>query len=107
VLAASAGLTISWHTAVYATVILLAIRVLEDYLVIPRVLGGAVGLSPLVVLISVSAAGILLGGFYILLAIPIASLLVTLADVTIRGIDPAEATTPAVLFTPKENESVP
>ena len=64
-LAAGAGLTSSWHIALYAAIALLAIRLLEDYLVTPRVLGGAVGLSPLVVLISVTTTGILLGGFYV------------------------------------------
>ena len=45
-LAIGAGLTVSWHTAVLAGSALLVIRLLEDYLVTPRVLGGAVGLSP-------------------------------------------------------------
>jgi predicted PurR-regulated permease PerM len=105
VLAAGAGLTTSWHIAAYAIAVLLAIRVLEDYLVTPRVLGGAVGLSPLVVLISVSATGILLGAFYVLIAIPIASLLATLIDVILRDIDPAEVDTPTVLFPAKDTEA--
>ena len=74
VLAAGAGLTVSWHVAAYAAAILIAVRVVEDYLVTPRVLGGAVGLSPLVVLVSVFATGILLGPVYVLIAIPIAAL---------------------------------
>ena len=45
-LAIGAGLTVSWHTAVLAGSALLVIRLLEDYLVTPRVLGGAGGLSP-------------------------------------------------------------
>jgi predicted PurR-regulated permease PerM len=105
VLAAGAGLTTSWHIAVYATALLLAIRLLEDYLVTPRVLGGAVGLSPLVVLVSVSATGILLGAFYVLIAIPIASLLATLIDVIVRDIDPAEVDVPTVLFPAKDTEA--
>ena len=42
-------------------------------------------------LVSVTAVGILLGGFYILLAIPIASVLATLVDVVLRNVDPAES----------------
>jgi predicted PurR-regulated permease PerM len=62
------------------------------------VLGHATGLSPLVVLFSVTAVGILFGGFYILLAIPIAAVLATLVDVIVRDVDPAEQDVPAVLF---------
>jgi predicted PurR-regulated permease PerM len=105
VLAIGAGLTVSWHVAALAGGSLLALRVLQDYLVSPRVLGGAVGLPPLVVLVSVSIVGILLGSFYVLLSVPIASLAVTIVDVVVRGVDPAEAEVPAVLFTPKETES--
>jgi predicted PurR-regulated permease PerM len=73
-------------------------RQLEDYVVIPRVLGHAVGLSPLVVLFSVTSIGILLGAFYVLLAIPIAAVAVTLVDVVVRDVDPAEEDVPAVMF---------
>jgi predicted PurR-regulated permease PerM len=97
-IAVGAGLTVSWHTALIAGIALLAIRIVEDYLVTPRVLGGAVGLSPLLTIVSVSVTGILLGGFYVLLAIPLASLVATIVDVTIRGVDPAEVEIPAVLF---------
>ena len=40
---------------------------------IPKVLGDAVGLSPLLVLVSVTATAILFGGFAVLLAIPLAA----------------------------------
>ena len=50
--AVGVGLTVSWHTAP-AGLAVLAVRLLEDYIVIPRVLGHAVGLSPLLVLVSV------------------------------------------------------
>jgi predicted PurR-regulated permease PerM len=97
-LAGGAGMTVSWHTAASAVAALLVIRVLEDYLVTPRVLGGAVGLSPLLTLVSVSVTGVLLGGFYVLLSVPIASLVTTIVDVTARGIDPAEVEVPTVIF---------
>jgi predicted PurR-regulated permease PerM len=98
VLTVLVGLTASWHIALFAGIALLAIRVFEDYMVTPRVLGGAVGLPPLLTLISVSVIGVLLGGFYILLSIPVASLLATIVDVTLRGVDPAEVDVPTVIF---------
>jgi predicted PurR-regulated permease PerM len=101
-LAVAVGLTQSWHMALFAGLIVLAVRQLEDYVVVPRVLGHAVGLSPLVVLISVTAIGILFGGFYVLLAIPIAAVLATLLDVVIRDVDPAEQDVPALIFAGKE-----
>jgi predicted PurR-regulated permease PerM len=97
-LAVGVGLTQSWHMAVFAGLIVLAVRQLEDYIIIPRVLGHAVGLSPLVVLVSVTTIGILLGGFYVLLAIPIAAVLATLVDVVLRDVDPAEQEVPTVMF---------
>ena len=105
-LAVGVGLTQSWHIAVFAGLIVLGVRQLEDYIIIPRVLGHAVGLSPLVVLVSVTTIGILLGGFYVLLAIPIAAVLVTLVDVILRDIDPAEEDVPAVMFTGAKEEVV-
>jgi predicted PurR-regulated permease PerM len=97
-LAVGVGLTQSWHMALFAGLIVLGVRQLEDYVVVPRVLGHAVGLSPLIVLFSVTAIGILLGGFYVLLAIPITAVLATLVDVVVRDVDPAEQEVPAVLF---------
>jgi predicted PurR-regulated permease PerM len=64
-----------------------------------------VGLSPLVVLVSVTAIGILLGGFYVLLAIPIAAVLATLLDVVIRDVDPADQDVPALIFAGKEPDA--
>lgn len=103
-LAVGVGFTQSWHLALFAGLIVLAVRQFEDYVVVPRVLGHAVGLSPLIVLLSVSAVGILLGGVYVLLAIPIAAVLVTLIDVIVRDVDPAEQDVPAVLFAGAKDE---
>ncbi|MEN3342621.1 MAG: hypothetical protein V7644_2025 [Actinomycetota bacterium] len=104
-LAVGVGLTQSWHTAVFAVLTVLVVRLLEDYAVVPKVLGHATGLSPLVVLISVSVVGILLGGFYVLLAIPIAAVLATLVDVVLRDVDPAEQDVPTVLFAGAKEEA--
>jgi predicted PurR-regulated permease PerM len=99
------GFTASWHVALAAGLAVLVIRLLEDYLIVPRVLGHAVGLSPLLVLISVAAAAILFGGFAVLIAIPITAVLATLVDVAVRGKDPAEEDAPTVLFPAPETEA--
>jgi predicted PurR-regulated permease PerM len=105
ILAVSAGLTASVHTALLAGGALLLVRVAQDYVINPRVLGGAVGLSPLLVLIAVSIVGVVLGPFYVLIAVPLASLLVTVMDVIVRDVDPAEADVPTVIFSAKETET--
>jgi predicted PurR-regulated permease PerM len=102
--AVGVGLTQSWQVALGAGLAVLGVRLFEDYFVIPRVLGHAVGLTPLTVLISVTAMGILFGGFAVLLAIPFAAVLATLVDVVVRHRNPAEEETPAVLFAAKEGE---
>ena len=104
-LAVGVGLTQGWLTALGAGIAVLVLRQLEDYIVVPRVLGHAVGLSPLVVLVSVTAVGILLGGFYVLLAIPLAAVGATLIDVVLRDKDPAAETVPTVLFPAKDLEN--
>ena len=104
-LAIGVGLTVSWHTALAAGLAVLAVRLLEDYIVLPKVLGDATGLSPLVVLFSVSAITILFGGFAVLLAVPFAAVLATLVDVIVRGHNPAEEEVPAVLFPAKDAEA--
>jgi predicted PurR-regulated permease PerM len=98
VLAVGVGLTAGWMVAVGAGIAVLVLRQLEDYVIAPRVLGNAVGLSPLVVLVSVLATGYLLGAVYVLIAIPIAAIASTLIDVVIHDRDPAEEDAPAVLF---------
>jgi predicted PurR-regulated permease PerM len=103
-IAVGVGLTVDWQTALGAGIAVLALRQLEDLFVAPRVLGHAVGLSPLVVLVSVTAIGLLFGGFYVLLAIPIAAVLGTLVDVVLRDVDPAEEDVPPLLFPAKDAE---
>ncbi len=104
-LAVGVGLTDSVEVAIGAGLIVLVVRLLEDYLVIPRVLGDAVGLSPLVVLVSVAAAALLFGEFAVLLAIPLAAVAATLFDVIVRDKDPAEEDVPTVLFPAQDAES--
>ena len=97
-LAVGVGLTVSTTVAIQAGAVVLGVRLLEDYLIMPRVLGDAVGLTPLIVLVSVTSVGILFGGFAVILAIPLAAAASTLVDVVVRNRDPAEETVPTVLF---------
>ena len=104
-LAVGVGLTVSWQVALAAGLAVLIVRLVEDYLVIPRVLGDAVGLTPLVVLVSVTGCAILFGGFAVILAIPLAAVVATLIDVIVRDKNPAEEDLPAVIFSAKDAES--
>ena len=104
-LAVGVGLTVSWQTALAAGLAVLIVRLLEDYLVIPRVLGDAVGLTPLVVLVSVTACALLFGGFAVILAIPLAAVIATLIDVIVRDKDPSEEAVPTVIFPAQDAES--
>jgi predicted PurR-regulated permease PerM len=96
--AIGAGLTVGWTVALGAGIAVLVLRQLQDYIIGPRIMGHAVGLSPLVVLVAVVAIGYLLGPVYVLIATPITAVVATLVDVVIRGRDPAEEDAPAVLF---------
>jgi len=104
VLAVAVGATSSWGVAIAAGIVVLVQRQLEDYLIAPRVLGGAVGLSPLLIMASVISSGILLGPLAVVLAIPAVAVLTTLVDVIVRDKDPAEEDVPTVLFPAKEAE---
>lgn len=104
VVAVGVGLSQSVHLAVLAGLVVVGVRLLEDYVIVPRVLGHSVGLSPLVVLVAVTSVGIVLGGFAVILAVPLASILVTLIDIVIRDKDPAEEPAPSVLFPAKDLE---
>ena len=104
VLAIGIGLTESVAVGVAAGIVVLVQRQLEDYLIAPRILGGAVGLSPLLVMVSVFAAGIVFGPAAVVLAIPAVAVLTTLFDVVVRDKDPAQEDVPKVLFPAKEAE---
>jgi predicted PurR-regulated permease PerM len=105
-LAVGVGLTQSLHLAFLALIVVIAVRLAQDYLVNPRVMGSAVGISPLVVLVSASAVVFLFGGFAVLLTVPLAAVAVTLVDVIVRNKNPAEEEPPTVLFpTAKEAEN--
>jgi predicted PurR-regulated permease PerM len=104
-LAVSVGFTESLGVGIAAGIIVLVVRLLEDYLVIPRVLGDAVGLSPLLVIVSVAASAILFGEVAVLLAIPFAAVIGTLFEVVVLERNPAEQDVPTVLFPAQDAET--
>jgi predicted PurR-regulated permease PerM len=104
-LAVAVGFTASIQVALLAVGCVIIVRLLEDYLIMPKVLGEAVGLSPLLVLVSVTAVGILFSGWAVLFAVPLAAIVVTLFDVIFRDVDPAEEEVPAVIFSARESET--
>jgi predicted PurR-regulated permease PerM len=105
VAAVVAGLTVDWQTAMGAAIAVWGFRLLQDYVIGPRVLGHAVGLSPLIVLVTVSTVGLLFGGFYVLLATPLAAVLATLLDVIVLDKDPAKQDVPPLIFPAKDAET--
>jgi predicted PurR-regulated permease PerM len=104
--AVGVGLTVSWQHGLAAGLVVLAVRLLEDYVVIPRVLGHAVGLSPLFVLVSVAGTALLFGEATVLLAIPLAAVIATLFDVVVLNRDPGDQEVPTVLFQSTERDAV-
>ena len=106
VAAIAAGFTDSWQTALGAAIAVFGLRLLQDYVINPRVLGHAVGLSPLVVLVTVTTVGLLFGGPYVLLATPLAAILATLLDVIVLDKDPEDEEVPKLIFPAKDAETV-
>jgi predicted PurR-regulated permease PerM len=88
ILVLAVGLPQSVHVAVLALLVLVAVRTFQSYVVNPHLMGGSVGLSPLVTLVSVSVVGILFGGFAVVLAIPAVSAVATLIDVFVLDHEP-------------------
>jgi predicted PurR-regulated permease PerM len=93
-----------WQIAALTAVAVYGLRLLQDYVINPRILGHAVGLSPLIVLVTVSVVPFLFGPFYVPLSVPLAAVLTTLVDVFVRGRDPATEPAPTVIFPAKERD---
>jgi predicted PurR-regulated permease PerM len=104
-LAVGVALTQSWQTAVLAAVAVYGLRLLQDYVINPHVMGRAVGLSPLIVLVTVSVVAILFGPFYVLLSVPLGAVVATLVEVIALDRNPADEPVPAVIFPAKEREA--
>jgi predicted PurR-regulated permease PerM len=95
--AVAAGLTVSWKLGLAAAVVVYGLRIVQDYVINPRLFGRAVHLPPLAVLLAVSAVALLLGPWWVPLAIPLTAVVSTLLDVLVWKSDPAEEEVPTVL----------
>jgi predicted PurR-regulated permease PerM len=100
--AVAAGLTVSWTLALEAALAVYGLRLLQDYVINPRLFGRAVHLPPLVVLLAVSALALLLGPVWVPLAVPLTAVLATLVDVLVWKNDPAQELVPTVLVRTRE-----
>jgi predicted PurR-regulated permease PerM len=96
-IAVAAGLTVSWQLGLAAAIVVYGLRIVQDYVVNPRLFGRAVHLPPLAVLLAVSAVALLLGPWWVPLAIPLTAVVSTLLDVLVWKSDPAEVEVPTVL----------
>ncbi len=65
------GLTGGWNRALWTLAVLVGVQQLEGGIFSPRMLSGATKLSPLTVLLSISAGGLLGGTLGMLLALPV------------------------------------
>ena len=100
--AVAAGLTVSWQLGLAAGIVVYGFRILQDYVINPRLFGRAVHLPPLAVLVAVSAVALLLGPWWVPLAIPLTAVVATLLDVLVWKTDPGEADVPTVLAPTEE-----
>jgi len=80
VLAGLVGLTVSQTMALLAVGIALVIQLLENTIVVPRVMDKAVGVSPVVTLLALAVFGDLFGLLGALLAVPLAAVFQVLLD---------------------------
>jgi len=96
------ALTVSVEAAVLTAIAVYGLRLLQDYLIQPKVMGDTVGIAPLAVLVVVTAVGLLFGAAYVPLAVPFTAVAATLADILVRGKQPATQEVPTVLMGSRE-----
>jgi predicted PurR-regulated permease PerM len=101
VAAVGVALTVSIEAAVLTAVAVYGFRLLQDYVIQPKVMGNTVGVAPMAILVVVSAFGILFGAALVPLAVPFTAVLVTLIDVLVRGREPAHQEVPSVVMPSK------
>jgi predicted PurR-regulated permease PerM len=82
------GVPESWHVTLLALAVMIGVREFQSYVINPRLMGGSVGLSPLITLVSVAVVGLIFGPLAVVLAIPSASAAATLIEVLVLGKDP-------------------
>ncbi|HZD58450.1 MAG TPA: AI-2E family transporter, partial [Anaerolineales bacterium] len=92
--AALVALTVDPIKVFWVAIATVIIQASENYLLVPRVMGRSVGVSPFVILLSLAAFASLLGIPGALLAIPLAGIIQILLDHLIFKLEPPEANTP-------------
>lgn len=75
VIATSISLTVSLKVALYVLIFLLVLRVVEDYIIYPRLIGHGLEMHPLVIILAVLSGAELGGVIGIFLAIPVTALI--------------------------------
>lgn len=88
--AALVALTLDPTKVILVIVATAVIQGLENYLLVPRVMGRSVGVSPFVILLSLAAFTSLLGLPGALLAIPIAAIIEIVIERLVFSLEPAE-----------------
>ncbi|MFV8165943.1 AI-2E family transporter [Mycobacterium sp. 134] len=83
IVVALVALTVSVPVSLATVVFFIALRLVEDYLLVPRIIGRTVQVPPLVTVVAVLLGGALLGIVGALLAIPIAAAILLLARETL------------------------
>jgi predicted PurR-regulated permease PerM len=78
------------HVAALCLLAVVAVREFQSYVINPHLMGGSVGLSPLVTLVSVAVVSVIFGSFAVILAVPFTSAVATLIDVFVLQHDPPE-----------------
>lgn len=78
------ALNISVDTAIFVSLIYFIIQVIENNILVPRIMQKAVGLNPIIVILAVVIGGNLLGVIGALLAVPFLSILIIIFQ-NIRG----------------------
>lgn len=98
VVSVGVAFTVSFEAAVLAAIAVYGLRLLQDYVIQPRIMGNTIGIAPLAVLVVVTGVGLLLGGAYVPLAVPFTAVAATLLDVLVRGKEPGRQAVPTVLL---------
>ncbi|MDQ6825137.1 MAG: AI-2E family transporter, partial [Candidatus Eremiobacteraeota bacterium] len=68
------GLLVTWKVAVLTAVLIFLVTRVADYVLVPKVMGESVGISPIAIIFAVFAGGELFGLWGLVLAIPVAAL---------------------------------
>ena len=103
----SLALTISWQTAVIAALFLAVLRVLQDYVIYPKIVGHGIKIHPLVVVIAILCGAEIGGLIGIFLAVPVVGLMMVGYDhfIAYQGIQRLEVATENKAESSRETEA--